>query len=177
MVHEEVAPGITAVAEAATYELPDKTVVLDTGIETGEHGDRFLIVSTVELVAGVADEESITNDPGTGVVVPIRDPKDPAYIQEMAALGYLPIENQRVQVVVGDEDELNRIRSGAAPTTVVVPEVGSTVTVETGMSGTSSGRREARAMMETQTPTSRRGTRSRARTGRWTRRFSCRRSG
>ncbi len=133
VVHQEVAPGIIAVAEAATYELPDGTVVLDTGIETGAHGDRFLVVSTVEVSAG--GPETIEVDPLSGEVVePTQDPQDPAHMQEMADLGYAPVETQNVQLVVGDEGELERLREGAAPTHVVLDEVGSVVLA--GPSGT-----------------------------------------
>ncbi|MFE4465367.1 hypothetical protein ACFRCR_09650 [Oerskovia sp. NPDC056781] len=117
IVHREVAPGITAVAEAATYELPDESVVLDTGIETGAHGDRFLIVSTVELSAG-------------GSVEPV-DRDDPETIGWMADLGYGPVENQRIQVIAGDDAELRRLRGGAGPTTVVVSTLGSAAVVDT----------------------------------------------
>ena len=141
IVHREIAPGITAVAEAAAYELPDETVVLDTGIETGAHGDRFLIVSTVEFSAGGPFEDgTVTIDPGTGQVLdvaagegtePSQDPEDPAYIQQMADLGYAPLETQRLQVVAGDEAELRRLRSGADPTTVVVSTLGPAAVVDT----------------------------------------------
>jgi hypothetical protein len=117
IVHREVAPGITAVAEAATYELPDESVVLDTGIETGGHGDRFLIVSTVELSAG-GTVESVDRD-------------DPETIRWMAELGYGPVENQRIQVIAGDDAELRRLRGGAEPTTVVVSTLGSAAVVDT----------------------------------------------
>ena len=125
IAHREIAPGITAVAEAATYELPDKTVVLDTGIETGANGDRFLIVSTVEFEAGLADLED-------GEIVDRSDAKDPARIQEMTELGYPPIETQRVQVVAGDDAELRRLQDGYEPTNVVVEDVPSVVAVEAG---------------------------------------------
>ncbi|MGW6006351.1 hypothetical protein ACWFNS_18260 [Oerskovia enterophila] len=141
IVHREIAPGITAVAEAATYELPDKTVVLDTGIETGAHGDRFLIISTVDFSAGGPFEDAnVVVDPRTGEILdaaagedadPSQDPKDPAYIQQMADLGYAPRETQRFQVVVGDEAELRRLRAGAEPTTVLVPVLSSAAVVDT----------------------------------------------
>ncbi|MFF3065841.1 hypothetical protein ACFVQ3_14935 [Oerskovia sp. NPDC057915] len=117
IVHREVALGITAVAEAATYELPDETVVLDTGIETGAHGDRFLLISTVEFEAG-------------GSVASV-DREDPATIKKMADLGYAPLERQRIQVAAGDEAELRRLRGGAEPTTVVVSTLGSAAVVDT----------------------------------------------
>lgn len=124
VVHQEVAPGITAVAEAATYELPDGTVVLDTGIETGAHGDRFLIVSTVEVGAAGYD---IQVDPETGEVLETQESSDPAHIQKMIDLGYAPAEVQHVQLVVGDDGELGRLREGAVPAHVVLDEVGSAV--------------------------------------------------
>ncbi|KRD42668.1 hypothetical protein ASE27_17670 [Oerskovia sp. Root918] len=122
VVHQEVAPGITAVAEAATYELPDGTVVLDTGIETGAHGDRFLIVSTVEVGAAGYD---IQVDPETGEVLETQESSDPAHIQKMIDLGYAPAEVHHVQLVVGDDGELGRLREGAVPAHVVLDEVGS----------------------------------------------------
>lgn len=141
IVHREIAPGITAVAEAAAYELPDETVVLDTGIETGAHGDRFLIISTVEFSAGGPFEDAtVSIDPRTGQILdaavaegaePSQDPKDPAYIQQMADLGYAPRETQRFQVVAGDEAELRRLRAGAEPTTVLVPVLSSAAVVDT----------------------------------------------
>ncbi|MFD6090822.1 hypothetical protein ACFWGN_01745 [Oerskovia sp. NPDC060338] len=124
VVHQEVAPGITAVAEAATYELPDGTVVLDTGIETGAHGDRFLVVSTVEVGAAGYD---IQVDPETGEVLETQESNDPAHIQKMIDLGYAPAEVQHVQLVVGDDGELGRLREGAVPAHVVLDEVGSAV--------------------------------------------------
>ncbi|MET4225982.1 hypothetical protein [Oerskovia enterophila] len=124
VVHQEVAPGISAVAEAATYELPDGTVVLDTGIETGAHGDRFLVVTTVEVGAAAYD---VQVDPETGEVLETRESGDLARVQKMIDLGYAPAEVQHVQLVVGDDGELGRLREGAAPAHVVLDEVGSAV--------------------------------------------------
>ncbi|MHA7135060.1 hypothetical protein [Oerskovia turbata] len=138
-VLEDVAPGITAVAQAATYERADGTVVLDTGIETGAHGDRFLVVVSVRLkVGGNRDtsrqpgeesEHAITVDPATGLP---RDIYDPAYVQHVAELGYPPIEERSVQVVAGDEGELERLRRGGAPRAIVVSAVGSIALVDNG---------------------------------------------
>lgn len=125
IVHEKVAPEVTAVSEAATYERPDGTIVLDTGIGTGADGDRFMVVASVELTAGA---------PLQMPVDPTLDRSDPDYIQEMAALGYAPMEDPHVQVVVGDEAELERLRGGGTPTTVVLDDVAgmSTITLVTG---------------------------------------------